>query len=166
MTSIAVASHLGSLGPRGSRQQALCRAAARWAETLTGGADPDAVLADAAALVAVDLPWESSRLLGQAAIHTTDPAAARRLLERARELSRTEPPADDPAAAGRDGLSEREVEVARLVLAGRTHREIGAQLFLSPKTVEHHVARIRAKLGATNRAEMIAALRARLSADP
>jgi DNA-binding CsgD family transcriptional regulator len=163
---LAVASHLGSLGPRGSRQQALCRAAARWAETLTGGADPDAVLADAAALVAVDLPWESSRLLGQAAIHTTDPAAARRLLERARELSRTEPPADDPAAAGRDGLSEREVEVARLVLAGRTHREIGAQLFLSPKTVEHHVARIRAKLGATNRAEMIAALRARLSADP
>jgi DNA-binding CsgD family transcriptional regulator len=45
------------------------------------------------------------------------------------------------------------------VLTGRTHREIGAQLYIAPKTVEHHVARIRAKLGATTRAEFIAALR-------
>nr|BFE68893.1 hypothetical protein GCM10020092_021940 [Actinoplanes digitatis] len=121
------------------------------------------MLADAAALVAVDLPWESSRLLGQAAIRTGDPAAARRLLERARELSRTEPLVDEsPQDAGRGGLSDREVEVARLVLAGRTHREIGSQLYLSPKTVEHHVARIRVKLGAANRAEMIAALRSHL----
>jgi DNA-binding CsgD family transcriptional regulator len=66
----------------------------------------------------------------------------------------------------RGGLSDREVEVARLVLAGRTHREIGTQLFLSPKTVEHHVARIRAKLGATNRAELIATLRSLLPAEP
>jgi DNA-binding CsgD family transcriptional regulator len=57
------------------------------------------------------------------------------------------------------GLSERELEVARLVLAGRTYREIGAQLYISPKTVEHHVARIRTKLGATTRAEFVAALR-------
>jgi DNA-binding CsgD family transcriptional regulator len=49
--------------------------------------------------------------------------------------------------------------VATLVLDGRTHREIGAQLFIAPKTVEHHVARIRAKLGATTRAEFVAALR-------
>ena len=46
-----------------------------------------------------------------------------------------------------------------MVLAGGTHREIGARLFISPKTVEHHVARIRTKLGATNRAEFVAALR-------
>jgi DNA-binding CsgD family transcriptional regulator len=49
--------------------------------------------------------------------------------------------------------------VARLALAGRTYREIGAQLYISPKTVEHHLARVRTKLGATSRAELVAALR-------
>ena len=54
---------------------------------------------------------------------------------------------------------EREVEVARLVVAGETYKVIGARLFLSPKTVEHHVARIRTKLGAASRAELITLLR-------
>jgi DNA-binding CsgD family transcriptional regulator len=63
------------------------------------------------------------------------------------------------AAANPGGLSEREIEVARLVLDGRTHKEIGAQLYISPKTVEHHVARIRTKVGAADRAEFVAALR-------
>ncbi|GGQ82415.1 helix-turn-helix domain-containing protein [Couchioplanes azureus] len=162
----AAADHLAGLDPSGPRQQAQCRAATRWAAALHGDVRPDDVLADAADLVAADLPWESSRLLGHAAIRTSDPSAARRLLERARELSRPEGTADEsPQDAGRGGLSEREVEVARLVLAGRTHREIGSQLYLSPKTVEHHVARIRAKLGAANRAEMIAALRSRLPSE-
>jgi DNA-binding CsgD family transcriptional regulator len=65
--------------------------------------------------------------------------------------------------SGAGGLSEREVEVARLVLDGRTHKEIGAQLYISPKTVEHHVARIRTKVGATDRAEFVAALRGLLA---
>jgi DNA-binding CsgD family transcriptional regulator len=66
-----------------------------------------------------------------------------------------------PETAGNreHGLSERELEVAALVLAGRTHREIGGQLFIAAKTVEHHVARIRTKLGASTRAEFIATLR-------
>ncbi|GAB1692319.1 LuxR C-terminal-related transcriptional regulator [Krasilnikovia sp. M28-CT-15] len=163
----AAAAHLGSLGPAGARQRAQCRSAVRWAAALAGDVPADEVLADAADLVAAELPWEASRLLGQAAIRTDDPSAARRLLERARELSRPEAAADEaPADGGRGSLSDREVEVAQLVLAGRTHREIGAQLYLSPKTVEHHVARIRAKLGAGNRAEMIAALRSLLPAEP
>jgi DNA-binding CsgD family transcriptional regulator len=57
------------------------------------------------------------------------------------------------------GLSEREAEVALLVAEGRTHKEIGAQLFISPKTVEHHVAKIRQKLGAGSRAELLAIIR-------
>jgi DNA-binding CsgD family transcriptional regulator len=95
-------------------------------------------------------------------VRTTDPTVARRLLERARDLSGVagaEQPAEAPAGPAAAGLSEREVEVSRLVLAGRTHREIGAQLYIAPKTVEHHVARIRAKLGATTRAEFVASLR-------
>jgi len=156
----AAADELGSLDPNGFRQQAQCQAAGRWAAVLAGEVDPDAVLADAAELAAAELPWESSRLIGQAAVRTTDASAARRLLERARELSRMDPvPAESQPGTSHGGLSDREVEVARLVLAGRTHREIGTQLFLSPKTVEHHVARIRGKLGVTTRAEMVATLR-------
>ncbi|WJK34000.1 helix-turn-helix transcriptional regulator [Solwaraspora sp. WMMA2065] len=159
----AAADELGSLDPGGFRQQAQCRAAGRWAAVLAGEVDPDAVLTDAAELAAAELPWESSRLIGQAAVRTTDASAARRLLERARELTRMDPvPDESRPGASHGGLSDREVEVARLVLAGRTHREIGTQLFLSPKTVEHHVARIRGKLGVTTRAEMVATLRSLL----
>ncbi|WP_430784104.1 LuxR C-terminal-related transcriptional regulator [Actinoplanes sp. G11-F43] len=63
-------------------------------------------------------------------------------------------------------LSSREQAVARLVLAGRTHREIGAQLYISAKTVEHHVARIRVKLGANTRSELITALHRALGDRP
>lgn len=145
-----------------SRQAAQAVAAERWASALAGEVDPDAVVAAADGLAsAAQLPWEASRLAGHAAIRTGDPAAARRLLERARELTDTTAQAQAQAAGGPSygGLSEREVEVARLVLAGRTYREIGAQLYVSPKTVEHHVARIRTKVGATSRAELVAALR-------
>ena len=63
-------------------------------------------------------------------------------------------------------MSERERQVARGVLDGRTHREIGAQLYISAKTVEHHVARIRQKLGAGSRAELLAAIREQLAEAP
>jgi DNA-binding NarL/FixJ family response regulator len=152
----------------GARQHAQRTAARHWAAVLAGEVVPDAVVAATDDLHAAQLPWEASRLAGQAAIRTGDPAAARRLLERARDLSEPEragAAAAVPGTAGADlrtavgGLSEREVTVARLVLAGSTHREIGAQLYIAPKTVEHHVARIRSKLGAGTRAELLAMLR-------
>jgi len=165
----AAARRLAAADPPAPRQQALAAAADRWAAVLAGRVEPEAVLAVAEHLVAAELPWEASRLVGQAAIRTADPSAARRLLERARELSNPEATTGHAATARSDprlaGLSEREVEVARLVLAGRTHRDIGAQLYISPKTVEHHVARIRTKLGATSRAEFVAAVREVLDDD-
>ena len=51
------------------------------------------------------------------------------------------------------GLTPRELDVLRLVADGRTNREIGAELFISEKTVSVHVSRILAKLGAANRAQ-------------
>nr|WP_157252071.1 LuxR family transcriptional regulator [Nonomuraea typhae] len=48
-------------------------------------------------------------------------------------------------------LSPREREVTRLVALGRTNKEIAEVLFLSPRTVEQHVARVMRKLGATAR---------------
>jgi DNA-binding CsgD family transcriptional regulator len=65
------------------------------------------------------------------------------------------------AGAGRDAspwypLTARELEVARLVAAGGTNREIAAKLFLSPKTVAAHVEHILTKLGAGRRTEIAA----------
>lgn len=159
----AQASRLAGVSGGGDRATALRVAAARWAEVLGGVVESDAVLAATEDLDAAQLPWEASRLAGQAAIRTADPAAARRLLERARELSEQDEPvaaaAVDARSGSTSGLSEREMAVARLVLAGSTHREIGAQLYIAPKTVEHHVARIRTKLGVSTRAELLARLR-------
>jgi len=53
-------------------------------------------------------------------------------------------------------LTTRELEVARLVAAGNTNREIAAELFLSPKTVSAHVEHILTKLGAARRTEIAA----------
>ena len=66
-----------------------------------------------------------------------------------------------PAAGSR--LSDREREVAELLLLGMPYRDIGGQLFISAKTVEHHVARIRRRLGAGSRSEMLSMLRAMLA---
>jgi DNA-binding NarL/FixJ family response regulator len=62
-------------------------------------------------------------------------------------------------------LSERELEVGRLVLAGLTHKQIGARLFISAKTVEHHVARMKTRLGADGRNELFNRLRKLLAED-
>lgn len=54
------------------------------------------------------------------------------------------------------GLTGREVEVLRLIAAGRSNRAIAQALFISPNTVLHHVSSIFAKLGVANRAEATA----------
>jgi DNA-binding CsgD family transcriptional regulator len=71
-------------------------------------------------------------------------------------------PATAPSTNG-SPLSEREREVAELLVLGMPYKDIGSQLFISAKTVEHHVARIRRRLGAESRSEMLSMLRALLS---
>jgi DNA-binding CsgD family transcriptional regulator len=53
-------------------------------------------------------------------------------------------------------LSRREVEVLRLLGEGLTNAQIAERLYISPKTAEHHVGRIYAKLGVSTRAEAAA----------
>ncbi|MCW2990573.1 MAG: response regulator transcription factor [Solirubrobacterales bacterium] len=54
-----------------------------------------------------------------------------------------------------DDLSEREVDVLRLIALGHTNAEIGGQLFLSVRTVETHRAHIQQKLRRSTRAELV-----------
>jgi DNA-binding CsgD family transcriptional regulator/tetratricopeptide (TPR) repeat protein len=54
------------------------------------------------------------------------------------------------------GLTDRELEVLRLIAAGRTNREIGGDLYMSPKTASAHVSRILSKLGVSGRVEAAA----------
>ena len=61
------------------------------------------------------------------------------------------------SAAGQITLSERELEVLRLLVAGQTDRAIGEALFISHRTVEFHVSRILAKLGVSKRSGAVAA---------
>jgi DNA-binding NarL/FixJ family response regulator len=61
------------------------------------------------------------------------------------------PPADTAA-----GLTPRELEVLRLVAAGRSNSQIAGELFISPKTASVHVSNILAKLGVHTRVEAAA----------
>jgi DNA-binding CsgD family transcriptional regulator/tetratricopeptide (TPR) repeat protein len=61
-----------------------------------------------------------------------------------------------PSMAASLGLTRREAEVLALVAAGRTNRQIGQALYITPKTASVHVSRILAKLGVAGRGEAAA----------
>lgn len=62
---------------------------------------------------------------------------------------------DTSSAALVEQLSEREIEVLRLVSAGLSNREIAEKLYLSPGTIKTHVHNICGKLGVTNRTQAV-----------
>lgn len=78
------------------------------------------------------------------------PGVTRRLLERAATGLR-----DAPDSAALDALTDREVDVLRLVAEGLTNDEIGARLHLSPLTAKTHVSRIMQKLHARDRVRLV-----------
>jgi DNA-binding CsgD family transcriptional regulator len=86
-------------------------------------------------------------------------AAVDRLARRARlPLAAAGGHTEDPIEQVRTrlGLTSRELEVLRLVAAGRSNRDIAAELFISAKTASVHLSHILAKLGLANRTEAAA----------
>jgi DNA-binding CsgD family transcriptional regulator/energy-coupling factor transporter ATP-binding protein EcfA2 len=171
----AAEAHAKSLSAVQTRHaKAFAAAAVCWLRVARGEVDPDGVRAAAMRLHHAGLTADGAQLAAAASVRTADRKDGAGLMAFARNLSDTTepaPPADEPAPADSsdlaDGpapaaaplLSEREVEVGRLILAGLTHKQIGARLFISAKTVEHHVARMRNRLGADGRNELFGMLR-------
>jgi DNA-binding NarL/FixJ family response regulator len=81
-----------------------------------------------------------------------DPAITRHVIDRFADAPR----ADPRAAAALAELSPREVDVLRLVAAGRSNAEIASVLFLGEATVKTHVSRMLLKLGLRDRVQAVA----------
>jgi DNA-binding CsgD family transcriptional regulator len=131
-----------------------------------------------AALLGFDeagLPWEAAgtRLDVARRLAVTDPPAAvaegrsalatfrrlgaRRGADEAANLLRAlGSPVSAPARSSGAGLTPRERDVLRLMVEGRSNEAIAQELFVSKRTVEHHVGSVLAKLGTATRAEAIA----------
>jgi len=157
---------LVSAAPRSRTASRMAQAGRVWTSVLAGTVDADAVEAAALGLGEVGLAWDGARLAGHGAGRSDDRRAISQLLACARQLHPREEvardgqePASVTAQRSPEVLSPREREVALLVLQGKTYNEIGASIFISPRTAEHHIARIRRRLGATSRSDLIAKLR-------
>jgi DNA-binding CsgD family transcriptional regulator len=90
------------------------------------------------------------------ALEVFDAASATPWSERARaELRATGERLAPREESDIDRLTPQELQIATLVAEGLTNREIGAQIFLSPKTVEYHLTHVYRKLDLHSRAELI-----------
>lgn len=140
------------------------------------GVDGTAELARALELFStLELPYEAARArfelahalagtrpqvaLGEAklALAAFDRLGAGHDADRAAELVRRLGGGPRPGPRRDAALTEREEEVLELLGAGLTNRQIAERLFLSVKTVEHHVSRVLTKLGLKTRTEAAAA---------
>lgn len=127
----------------------------------------------------LDAPYEAARvrvLIGLACRELGDVDTARMELDAARDvfrqlaampdLTRVDAMSGKRAPGPLGGLTVREVEVLRLVAAGKTNREIGADLVISEKTVARHLSNIFTKLGVSRAAATAYAYEHNLVARP
>lgn len=128
----------------------------RWTAAVARVHEADAAASTGAAARAVDAlraAHATAVELGAAPLLAEVDALARRARI---SVEAPEVPAVDRADAARLGLTPREAEVLALVAAGRTNREIGAELYVSEKTASVHVSNILRKLQVSTRVEAAA----------
>ncbi len=162
----ALADRLDGLRDRYGAAYARWRAAEAELRARGTRGDAERLLRDAyvvaTELRARPLAAEVEALARRARLVVEQPVSA----ERPPEPAPDAPAADDgEAALRRSGLSAREIEVLRLVAAGRTNGQIGERLFITRKTAGVHVTHILDKLGVANRVEA-AMVAARLGLEP
>jgi DNA-binding CsgD family transcriptional regulator len=124
---------------------AVARCQWRLAEALAGAGDREQASAAARAAHA------TATRLGAVPLQAALQALARR--------SRLDLGVDLPAQRALAGLTPRELEVLRLLVAGRSNRQIAEHLFISGKTASVHVTNLLAKLGVHSRLEAAAMAR-------
>ena len=152
------------LAPRRARVRrcAAAREAGAAAEGVAPLAHARARLAEGRALAAAGDRAAAVEALVAAEAAFDGFGALRRRDEAVRELRRlghrvlraAGDPADGPLAA----LTAREREIAMLVAAGRTNREVAEQLVLSARTIEAHLRNVYGKLGVRSRVELTRAV--------
>lgn len=109
----------------------------------------------AEALLAVGTPTNGSRageLLDQSLPLATD-LDMNPLVQKVEQLEGRRDETATPSLSSLAGLTRREIEVLRLIAAGKSNPEIGRELVISVRTAANHVANILNKTGASNRVE-------------
>jgi two-component system NarL family response regulator len=86
------------------------------------------------------------------------PGLAAKLLEEFARISgpRKQSPAETVEEAPRGELKPRQIEILRLLAEGLSYKEVGARLFLSPRTIKYHMVEIMNRLHLENRAQVLA----------
>jgi DNA-binding CsgD family transcriptional regulator len=113
-----------------------------------------AKLAEGKALAAAGQKAAAIEALKAAEARFDSFGAIRKRDEAVRELRRLGHRVLRPAKGDGGPLTARELQIAELVAAGRTNREIAEQLVLSPRTIEAHLRNIYGKLGVRSRVEL------------
>jgi DNA-binding CsgD family transcriptional regulator len=97
-----------------------------------------------------------SRAQLRAALEGFDRLGARPWADRARtELRASGESARKRDPSTMDDLTPQEVQVARLVAEGLSNKEVAAQLYLSPRTIDYHLRNVYSKLGVTSRTHLV-----------
>jgi DNA-binding CsgD family transcriptional regulator len=139
-----------AIDQRGSRQEATCLALARLRD-----AEREVVNALTAARVCVERCEQALGLLSELTIPAT-PSHTSPTVDFSNGVGTRERSDGHGARCPEMTLTAREGEVLRLIAAGMSNRNIAEELYLSPRTVERHIANIYLKLGVHNKAEATA----------